>query len=80
MLPMPGARAITSHGWWGMDSSSRVTFSVVIPLFNKELSVAETVRSALNQSYAAEEIIVVDDGSRDGSVDAALALLERVLR
>lgn len=43
-------------------------FSVVIPLYNKELSIRNTILSVLNQSYQDFEIIVINDGSTDNSV------------
>lgn len=43
--------------------------SVIIPLYNKEDSIAATIESVLTQDFADYEIIVVDDGSTDGSVD-----------
>lgn len=43
-------------------------FSVVIPLYNKELSVVSTLNSVLTQSYPNFEIIVVNDGSSDNSL------------
>jgi GT2 family glycosyltransferase len=46
----------------------RVT--ICIPCFNAERWIAEAVRSALDQSYPEKEVIVVDDGSTDGSLDA----------
>ncbi|MBV8036904.1 glycosyltransferase [Roseateles sp.] len=47
--------------------------SVVIPCFNTERYIAATLRAVLAQAGAALEVIVVDDGSTDGSA----ALVER---
>lgn len=42
--------------------------SIIIPNYNREVLVAETVQNMLDQDYPEKEIIVIDDGSTDGSV------------
>lgn len=44
-------------------------FSVVIPLYNKELSIQNTIQSVLNQASQDFEIVVVNDGSTDNSLE-----------
>ncbi|MDP5081488.1 MAG: glycosyltransferase family 2 protein [Winogradskyella sp.] len=44
-------------------------FSVVIPLYNKELSIKKTIHSVLDQSFEDFEILVVNDGSTDKSLE-----------
>lgn len=43
--------------------------SIIIPCFNAEDFVADAIDSCLAQSYPNTEIIVVDDGSTDASID-----------
>ncbi len=45
--------------------------SVIIPVFNDVAYIEEALRSALGQTHAPFEVIVVDDGSTDGSADVA---------
>jgi len=50
-------------------STRATTFAVVVTCYNYKDYVAEAVDSALAQSRAASQIIVVDDGSTDGSTE-----------
>jgi glycosyltransferase involved in cell wall biosynthesis len=56
------------------------TISVVMPLYNKVGYVGEAIRSVLEQTQAAAEIVVVDDGSTDGSTAAVSAFQEPAIR
>lgn len=49
-------------------------FTVVIPTYNRRDAVLEAVRSALDQNIRDIEVIVVDDGSSDGTASAVAAL------
>ena len=46
-----------------------IKVSILIPCYNAEKWIAQCIESALNQTYANKEVIVVDDGSTDGSLD-----------
>jgi len=45
------------------------TVSILIPVYNAERYVEQTIVSILNQTARATEIVVYDDGSTDGSLD-----------
>ena len=48
-----------------------ITISVVVPLYNKERAVVDTIHSVLNQTIVPYELIIVDDGSTDNSLNVA---------
>lgn len=43
-------------------------FSIVIPLYNKENSILNTIMSILNQSCSDFEVLIINDGSTDKSI------------
>ena len=51
--------------------------SVIIPVYNVENYIAETVLSLANQTYQNFEVVFVDDESPDHSVEIATAILDR---
>ena len=54
--------------------------SVVIPLYNKESSIAQSLKSVLSQEYDNFEVVIVDDGSTDGSVGVVEAINDPCVR
>jgi glycosyltransferase involved in cell wall biosynthesis len=49
--------------------SAKISF--IIPAYNRVGLIGDTLRGLLNQTVQAKEIIVVDDGSQDGTAEAA---------
>ena len=57
---------------------NRPLVSVVIPVYNYERYLAEAINSVLAQTYRPIEVIVVDDGSTDGSAQVAKRFADSV--
>ena len=61
-----------------MSEPDNILVSVIMPAYNAELYIAESIESALKQTLKALEVIVVDDGSNDKTVEIAESFGKRV--
>lgn len=59
-------------------NATRPLVSVIIPVYNGERYLAQAIESVFDQTYSPVEIIIVDDGSTDGSARVAQAYGPRV--
>jgi len=58
-------------------ASYRPKVAVLIPAYNEEKVIERTVRAALNSNYPNLRVIVIDDGSRDRTLEVARAAFTR---
>ena len=59
-------------------SDTNPLVSVIIPAYNAERYLAEAIESAFSQTYLPVEVIVVNDGSKDGTEAVARRYLPRI--
>lgn len=59
-----------------VDRVATPTVSVIVPSYNEELTIVDTVRALLALDYEAREIVIVNDGSSDGT----LSVLQRTFQ
>ncbi len=55
------------------------TVSVVIPLYNSEKTIQSSIDSVLNQTFSDFELIIINDGSTDQSLDIVKAFQDKRL-
>lgn len=54
--------------------------SIIVPLYNKEFCIKNTIESILNQSYTNLELIIINDGSTDCSLQIASSISDNRIR
>lgn len=67
------------HGLPIRSPSAPPLVSVTIPAYNCAPFIAETLESILAQTYASIELIVVDDGSTDGTAEVIKPYMDRIV-
>ena len=63
-----------------MSVEGATLVSVVMPVYNAEAFLEESIRSVLTQTYRQFELIIVDDGSTDGSAAIVSKIDDRRIR
>ena len=54
-----------------------VDISVILPIYRVEKYITKCIESILNQTYKNYEIIIIDDGSNDSSIDICKFALKK---
>ena len=53
-------------------------FSVIIPLYNKEDFIEDTLESVLNQTFTDYEVVIINDGSTDNSLNIVKRITKKL--
>ncbi len=51
--------------------------SIITPMYNSEAYIEETIKSVIHQSYEKWEMLIIDDGSIDNSINIVKGYVER---
>lgn len=66
---LPGRKMRVASAHLDLPEERAEAVSVPVPAFNEEVTILDTVRALLRQDYPRFEVIVVNDGSADGTLD-----------
>lgn len=67
------ARASRLSEWWMITSEATPPVSILVPAYNEEATIVESVRSMLTLRYPEYEMIIVNDGSKDQTLARLMA-------
>src|SRR5665213_2465623 len=59
-----------------MNEENMPLVTAVLPVYNHERYVVESIRSILNQTYRDVELIIINDGSKDRSHEMILTIVD----
>lgn len=76
------SRASRLREWWLLTSEATPPITLLVPAYNEEATIVESLRSLFTLHYPDYEIVVVNDGSKDGTLQRLIEAfeLERVPR
>lgn len=57
---------------WPYNNFGHKSISLIVPAYNEEKNIVQSVKSFLNQQYGNYEVIVVNDGSKDKTLESLL--------
>ena len=52
--------------------------SVILPVYNSEEFISESIKSIINQSYKCFELIIINDGSTDKTKEICESFLKKI--
>ena len=61
--------------WWDYGDVA-MPIALLIPAYNEEATIGESIRSVLALQYPSFEVIVINDGSKDGTLQALIAAFD----
>ena len=61
-----------------MSSNNSPTISIIAPAYNESLNIVENVRSLLSNHYVNYDVIIVNDGSKDDSLEKLIEVYHLV--
>ncbi len=77
-MKAPGAMPQPDSGFLAPVPGAEPLVSIIIPCYNAAESIAAAIGNALDQTWSHKEVIVVDDGSTDGSLGIIRSFGERI--